>query len=107
MPLHLYFASLFAFNLATALIVVACVVVVRRKQLSVTPIRGLLVFLIAWLGGSVFIFLIHLMFSMTGTLVGDRDIDGPLAMLVILPIVLMAHTRLSQATVKRLEHREA
>ena len=98
--LPIYFAGLLARNLAFALFLFAIVVFSRRKDRSVTPVRGLLVFLISWLGGSAACFLILLLFAATGTQVEGGQLEMPVAILVILPIAYASYTWLSEAKVK-------
>ena len=95
-----YITGLLAYNLASAFLLFAIVVFSRRKERLVTPLRGLFVFLIAWLGGTVLIFLVHLLFAVGGTQVEGGQLEMPIAILVILPIAYAAHTWLSQAKIK-------
>jgi len=89
------FVNLFGFNFGITLFGFAAVVFSRRKERSITALRAVYVFLIGWLGGSVVIFFIHLLFGMTGP-IGDNPIDAPLALLAMLPILYRSHTWLSQ-----------
>jgi hypothetical protein len=98
--LSTYFLGVVAYCLAFALFLFAIVVFSRRKERSVTPIRGLCVFLVAWLGGSIAVFLIHLLFAAAGTPVEGGALETPIAILTILPIVYSAHSWLSQAKVR-------
>jgi hypothetical protein len=95
-----YIAGLLAYNLASALVLFAIVGFSRRKERSVTPLRGVFVFLIAWLGGTILVFLIHLLFALGGTPVEGGQLETPIAILVILPVTYAAHMWLSQAKVK-------
>lgn len=94
--MDVYFVSLFAHNLPIALIIFGALVFSRRKTLSITALRALYVFLIGWLGGSVLVFLMHLILGMTGNQVGNDPLDGLLALIGILPLMYTAQTRLSQ-----------
>lgn len=95
-----YFGGLLAYNLFSAFLLSAIVVFSRRRERSVTPLRSLFVFLIAWLVGTVSVFLVHLLFELSGTRIEGGQLETPIAILVILPIAYAAHTWLSQAKVK-------
>lgn len=95
--LPVYFVGLLAHNLIFAFVLFAIVVFSRRKDRVVTPLRGLFVFLMAWLGGSVAVFLVHLLFTLSGTQVEGGQLETPIAILVILPIAYAAHNWLSRA----------
>ena len=95
-----YFGGLLAYNLFSAFLLSAIVVFSRRKERSVTPLRGLFVFLIAWLVGTALVFLVHLVFKLGGTRIEGGQLETPIAILVILPIAYGAHTWLSQAKVR-------
>ncbi len=94
--MDVYFVSLFAHNLPIALIIFAALIFSRRKTLSITALRAAYVFLIGWLGGSILVFLMHLILGMAGTQVGDDPLDGLLAIIGILPIMYPSQTLFSQ-----------
>jgi hypothetical protein len=101
--MDLYFASLLAHNLPLALFVLAVTVFSRRKAFTLTPVRAVYVLLIGWIGGSLLHSITHLSFGMTGTLVGDRSEDAPLAILAILPVLYASHAWMSQSKNKGLD----
>jgi hypothetical protein len=94
-----YFVVVLAYCLVFAFVLFAAVVFIRRDERSVTPIRGFAVFLIAWLGGSIAVYLMHLLFAAAGTQVAGGPLETPIAILTILPIVSLAHTWLSRAKI--------
>jgi hypothetical protein len=95
-----YITNLLVYNLAIAFMLFAIVVFSCRKERSVTPLRGLFVFLIAWLGGTVLVFVFHLLFAVGGTEVRGGQLEMPIAIVTILAIAYAAHGWLSQPTIK-------
>ncbi len=95
-----YFISVSAYCLAFALLLFAIVVFVRRKERLSTPSRGAAVFFIGWMGGSVAVFLVHLLFAVVGTQVANGPLEGPVAILTVLPIIYFAHARLSESRIR-------
>ena len=84
-----------------AFVLCAIVVFSRRKERSVTLLKGVFVFLIAWLGGTIGVLLMHTLFAAGGIQVAGGQLETPIAVLVVLPMAFAAYNWLSQPIVGR------
>lgn len=98
-PLITYFLGLLAFNFVFALAMFAIIVYSRRKEREVTPLRGLTIFSIGWLAGSLLVFVFHLLFALGGTEVQGGSFETPMSIIVILSVMYAAFGWLSEARV--------
>jgi hypothetical protein len=96
-PLITYFLGLFAFNFVFALAMFAIIVYSRRKEREVTPLKGLAIFSIGWLAGSLLVFVFHLLFALGGTEVQGGPFEAPVSMVVVLSVMYAAFEWLSEA----------
>jgi len=98
-PLTTYFLGLLAFNFVFALVMFAIIVYTRRKEREVTPLRGLAIFSIGWLAGSLLVFVFHLLFALGGTQVQGGPFETPASIVVILSVMYAVFEWLSEARV--------
>ncbi len=61
-----YFIGVLAFNVAAALAAFGIVFWSRRRELVLTPLRGLAVLGVGWLGGSLIVVVFHVLFTHAG-----------------------------------------
>ena len=94
-----YLLGLLAFNFVFALVMFAIIVYSRRKEREVTPLRGLAIFSIGWLAGSILVFVFHLLFALSGTEVQGGPFETPVSIVVILSVMYAAFAWLSEARV--------
>src|SRR6266487_2194327 len=85
-----------AFNVPIAVITFAAVWASRRKKRELTFLRGTAVLLLGWVIGSILIFIVHLLFSISGIEVRDGSLEGPISILVMISVMYAVHARLSK-----------
>lgn len=62
----MYLIGVLAFNVAAALAAFAIVFWSRRRELVLTPARGLAVLVVGWLGGSLIVIVFQVLFAYAG-----------------------------------------
>ena len=98
-PFITYVLRLLAYNCGVAFLMFAIIVYARRKEREVTSLRGLAIFLIGWLVGSLLVFVVHLLFSLGGTEVRGGPLDSPVSFVIILSVMYATFGWLSEARV--------
>lgn len=86
-----------ASSFGVALVMFAIIAYSRRKERQVTPLRGLAIFSIGWLVGSLLVFVFLLLFSLTGTEVRGGQLETPVSIVLILSVMYAAFGWLSEA----------
>ena len=84
-------------NLGYAVVTFAIIAFSRRKKRQFTPLRGLAIFTIGWLGGCLLIFAFLLLFAVVGSELLAGQLESQISILVSLAVMYAAFERLSQA----------
>ena len=96
-PLIAYVVRFLGVNSGVALVMFAIIVYSRRKEREVTPFRGLAIFLIGWLAGSLLVFVLHILCALGGTKVEGGSLEGAVSFVVILSVMYAGFGWLSEA----------
>ncbi len=92
-----YVAGLLGFNFSVALIMFAIIIFSLRKKRAVTALKGFAIFAIGWLGGTFVVFVFHVLFRLAGTIVQAGQLEAPVSILVITPVMYAAFRKFSEA----------
>ena len=93
--LTIVFLGVLAFNLATSVIIFTIIYFSRRKARTLLPLRAVAAFLGGWLGASLIVFVLHVLFALVGVTLKDSQLESPVSIIVTIATMYPLFTWLS------------